>query len=227
MERGYVLHHRPFQESKALVNLLVDGKGRVDAVVRLGSGKRSIKSVLQSFQPLIFTLSGNSELKTLGQVESAAPAVPLSGQALYSGMYLNELTVRVLSIHHEATELFQVYHRTLLRIASQFCQSQLRLFEYHLLQELGAMPSLQFDENRDPFEEDIFYRFISEQGFSPCLNTKVESSYSGQTLLALRENNIQPCHFKELKFLMRTMLQPLLGQKPLLSRQLFLTSRNK
>ncbi|MGL5668069.1 MAG: DNA repair protein RecO, partial [Shewanella sp.] len=57
MKRGYVLHHRPYRESSALVNLLVDGIGRVDAVARVGSGKRSIKSILQPFQPLIFEFS--------------------------------------------------------------------------------------------------------------------------------------------------------------------------
>ncbi|MBL4816550.1 MAG: recombination protein O N-terminal domain-containing protein, partial [Shewanella sp.] len=29
MERGYVLHTRPFKDSSVLVNMLIDGHGRV------------------------------------------------------------------------------------------------------------------------------------------------------------------------------------------------------
>lgn len=80
MLRGYVLHHRPYKETSALVNLLVDGVGRVDAIVRLGSGKRSLKSIIRPFQPLIFQYLGKGELKTLTQVEAAAPAIPLQAK---------------------------------------------------------------------------------------------------------------------------------------------------
>jgi DNA repair protein RecO (recombination protein O) len=32
MKRGYVLHHRQFRESSVIVNLLVEGVGRVDVI---------------------------------------------------------------------------------------------------------------------------------------------------------------------------------------------------
>ncbi len=43
MLRGYILHHRPYRESSVIVNLLVDGVGRIDALVRVGSGKKTLK----------------------------------------------------------------------------------------------------------------------------------------------------------------------------------------
>ena len=236
MERGYVLHHRPFKESSVLVNLLVDGYGRIDAVARLGSGRRSIKSILQPFQPLIFEFtgksassthsasviaSGQSELKNLSHVEAAAPAMPLSGQGLYAGMYLNELLVRTLSIHHGAENLFLTYHQTLVSIAKGFCQSQLCYFEHALLHELGAMPSLLHDASGAPLDPIIFYRWIPEEGFLPTLAGHASTSFLGASLIALDEQHILPEHFRDLKFLMRVMLQPLLGNKPLISRQLF------
>ncbi|MGB0893662.1 MAG: DNA repair protein RecO [Parashewanella sp.] len=218
MERGYVLHHRPYRESSALVNLLVDGKGRVDAVARVGSGKRSIKSILQPFQPVIFTLSGASELKKMAQIEAASPAIPLANQSLYAGMYLNELLVKVVSSYHQA-ELFQAYHQTLLSLASEFKQSHLRYFEYQLLLQLGAMPSIEFDTQGDEIQQDALYRLLPEQGFMLTLNP--HRAIQGDSLIALTKQQINEHNELDLKNLMRTLLTPLLGNKPLLSRKLF------
>ncbi len=220
MERGYILHHRPFKESRLLVNLLVDGMGRVDAVARVGSGKRSLKSVLQPFQPLIFNFTGNSGLKNLIQVEAASPAVPLAGESLYASMYLNELLVRTLSGHHQAEELFHVYNRALLDIAAGFKQSQLRWFEYQLLLQLGAMPSLLFDARGEGIQDRGLYRYIPEQGFI-YVSSRSCDVISGRALSQLRENDITRPQYSELKMLMRRLLSPFLGNKPLVSRQLF------
>ena len=224
MKRGYVLHHRPYRESSVLVNLLVDGIGRVDVVGRTGSGKRSIKSILQPFQPLIFEFSGKSELKTLTQVEAAAPAVPLSGQSLFAGMYINELLVRTLSVQHNAEELFLIYHQALVGLAAKFCQSQLRYIELALLRELGFMPSLSRDTQGEPLVPDDYYQLVPELGFQFVLNSRARNAYQGAMLTALNDNQLTDAHFLSAKLLMRSLLTPLLGTKPLLSRQLFVST---
>ncbi|MBI1673512.1 DNA repair protein RecO [Shewanella sp. DW31] len=224
MKRGYVLHHRPYRESSVLVNLLVDGIGRVDVVTRTGSGKRSIKSILQPFQPLIFEFSGKSELKTLTQVEAAAPAVPLSGQSLFAGMYINELLVRTLSVQHNAEELFLIYHQALVGLAAKFCQSQLRYIELALLRELGFMPSLSRDTQGEPLVPDDYYQLVPELGFQFVLNSRARNAYQGAMLTALNDNQLTEAHFLSAKLLMRSLLTPLLGTKPLLSRQLFVST---
>ena len=232
MKRGYVLHHRPFRESSVIVNLLIEGVGRVDAITRVGSGKRSIKSILQPFQPLIIQFSAQSEAKNLGlknitQIESAAPAMPLTGNSLYSGFYLNELLVRLLSVEHQAEGLFLEYHRALMSLAKGFCSSHLRYFEMALLHELGALPSLNYDSQGHELEAQCCYRFVAESGFLPVVQTK-DSSFShgkgnltGAMLLALASQNLQTDQLNQAKGLMRYLLTPLLGNKPLLSRQLF------
>ena len=224
MKRGYVLHHRPYRESSVLVNLLVDGIGRVDVVARTGSGKRSIKSILQPFQPLIFEFSGRSELKILTQVEAAAPAVPLTGNSLFAGMYINELLVRTLSVQHNAEALFLLYHQALVGLATRFCQSQLRYIELALLQELGAMPSLGRDTQGEPLNPEDYYQLVPELGFQFVLNSRARNAYQGAMLLALSDNQLNDEQFLTAKLLMRSLLKPLLGAKPLLSRQLFINS---
>lgn len=220
MLRGYVLHTRPYKESSVLVNLLVDGQGRIDCVARVGSGKTSIKSILQPFQPLLFQLSGRSTLKTLYQVEAASPPVPLTGDVSFAGFYLNELLVRCLSVEHGAEQFFFVYHKTLMAMAAGFSQAQLRYFEVELLKELGVMPSLNSDIEQAPIMADFYYRILSEEGFCTALGPKT-NHYSGEMLLALETGCLQEVHFKQAKLLMRQLLLIILGDKPLKARALF------
>lgn len=229
-----MLHHRPYRESSVIVNLLVDGIGRVDAIARLGSGKRSIKSILQPFQPLIFQLSGKSELKTLYQVEAASPAIPLVGDSLYAGIYLNELIVRCLPIHQSAEGLFLPYHQSLISLASSLEQAKLRYFEQALLYELGCMPSLEVDVQGDDIDSQSAYRLLPEEGFIPVvLNPSASGQarfgagqYSGKMLLGLKQNHLTDEDYSQAKHLMRTLLAPLLGTKPLNSRKLFAANKS-
>ncbi|MCL1141429.1 DNA repair protein RecO [Shewanella gaetbuli] len=232
MKRGYVLHHRPFKESSVIVNLLIDGVGRVDAIARTGSGKRSIKSILQPFQPLLLQFSAQSEsknlaLKTVTHIEAASPAIPLSSNSLYSGFYLNELLVRLLTIEHQAESLFVAYHQALIALAQSFCSSHLRYFEKALLLELGALPSLDYDVDGNNINSDGFYRLEADCGFIPVLQQSVgvfthsRSVVPGAMLVALQKESLAVEHLNSAKGLMRFLLSPLLGNKPLLSRQLF------
>lgn len=220
MERGYVLHSRPYRESSVIANLLVDGMGRVDAVVRVGSGKRNLKSIIQPFQPLLFAIAGRSELKTLSQVEPMSPAVPLSGKSLYAGMYLNELLMR--TVQHGGESLFLHYHRALMALAREFGEAELRYVEMAILKELGAMPSL----TRDGHGEDISalgrYQFLAEQGFWPVSQAIGDVRvWPGKALLNLEARALDGDDLAAAKVLMRYLLHPLLGDKPLLSRALF------
>ncbi|KFZ38312.1 DNA recombination protein RecO [Shewanella mangrovi] len=216
MQRGYLLHTSAYRENSQIVRLLVDNLGRVDAVVRIGSGKRSLKSVLQPFQPLLFELSGRSDLRSMQQVESASPAVPLSGDALYAGMYLNELMMRTLSVHHSGESLFLPYHRTLLQLAHGFTEDTLRYFEVTLMHDLGCLPSLSHDANGQPIEAELSYRYLTEEGFIVG-----EGRYSGSVLQRLAHESLLVEDLPVAKHLTRTLLAPLLGDKPLVSRQLF------
>ncbi|GIU42001.1 DNA repair protein RecO [Shewanella sairae] len=223
MERGYVLHSRHFRDGSVIVNLLVDGKGRVDAVARLGGAKNSIRSIIQPFQPIIFQLHGKTDLKNLKQVEAASPAVPLAGDCLYSGLYLNELLIRCLSVQHSAENLFFDYHRTLIAMATEFNQSQLRYFEHALLKELGTMPSLDFDPSDAPITASGFYRLEPDHGFTPVIATAYNQHrfFTGEMLVALNQRTLTAEHYLEAKKLMRQLLAPVLGDKPLHSRSLF------
>ncbi|WP_394129861.1 DNA repair protein RecO [Shewanella maritima] len=233
MQRAYVIHHRPFRESSVIVNLLVDGQGRVDAITRVGKGKRSIKSILQPFQPLLIQFSyqpKNREqgLQSIQTIEPASPPMPLQGHSLYSGMYMNELLVRLISVEHQASTLFVAYHQALMSLATEFNANSLRYFEMALLNELGAMPELLHDTQEQAIESGSHYRYLFEQGFMPVFQAEhqakpIRNVYSGDMLLALQQQQLTLAQTQAAKGLMRILLTPLLGDKPLLSRKLFQT----
>ncbi|MBT1444507.1 DNA repair protein RecO [Shewanella sp. JM162201] len=218
LHRGYLLHLRPFRENSAIVNLLVDGAGRVDAIARLGGGKRSSRALLQPFQPLLFTLSGKGELRTLNQPEAYAPAIPLQGDSLYAGMYLNELLMRSLSHSHGGDGLFYTYHQTLMTLAAGFEQRVLRYFELELLKDLGICPPLESDVTGNTIEPDICYLLKAQGGFIPSL---APNATPGRVLLSLANQSLADEDFQSAKKLLRQLLAPVIGDKPLVSRALF------
>ena len=84
---GFVLHRRPFQDNSVLVDVFSLELGRVSAVVKhLRSQKSQTKSaLLQPFQPIVFTLRGKTQLKSLTRVDSREMPIALTGQRLYCG----------------------------------------------------------------------------------------------------------------------------------------------
>ncbi|WP_299002617.1 DNA repair protein RecO [uncultured Shewanella sp.] len=223
MLRGYVLHTRPYRDNRVIVNLLVDNQGRVDAIARLGGKKNATRSILQPFQPLIFAFSGAGSLKNLTQLEAASPAVPLVGNDLYTGLYLNELLMRCLTVEHQAEGIFLHYHQTLLSLALGFKEQDLRYFELSLLEELGIMPSLTIDPLDNPIHGDGFYRLQPDSGFIPVYPTAFTQHkfFQGSMLSALAHRQLSECHLLAAKKLMRQLLARILGNKPLYARALF------
>jgi DNA repair protein RecO (recombination protein O) len=63
------------------------------------------------------SFSGRGELKTLTAREAAGTAVSLRGDRLYSGLYVNELLVRLLHRYDPHPQLFVAYGDTLQSLA--------------------------------------------------------------------------------------------------------------
>ena len=104
--------------------------------MRAARGKAG--SLIRPFVSLEVELRGKSELKTVARLESAGPAHWLDGQALFSGMYLNELLIRLLPAEDAHPALFEHYVATLPALAEHRpLEPLLRAFEWRLLDELG------------------------------------------------------------------------------------------
>lgn len=232
-QKAFVLHSRPYRDNQQLVNLLTENDGKVAALVYVGQSKKSIKKgSLQPFLPLTVRLKGQRGLKNLVQVDSYAKSYPLRKNHLYSGFYLNELLIRLLTEDIACQPLFLQYHETIAYLAQGVeIAPQLRNFELILLDELG----LSFDFS-PVFEHQVnsFY-YIAEQGFVPIHSVTLASEkgsicYDRHHLqiiakLVTEQKPITiPIIEKTFKLLMRQVLNNLLGNKPLNSRKLFITN---
>ena len=229
LQPAFVLHYRPYRDTSLLIDLFTLEHGRVGIVARGARGPRSrIKGLMQPFVPLLVSWTGKTELLSLRNVEPNGESKYLSGQALLSGLYLNELLIRLLQRHDAYPNLFNVYAITLNSLQHpELHQQALRLFEKHFLNDLGYALQLRNDINSNAtIDPNQYYFYDPERGPTLCLNRQLFTKpniFSGKSLLDLAENNFtDPGSLRDAKRLMRLAFAALLGKKPLKSRELFI-----
>ena len=165
---AWVLSRQSYGDSGMLVEFFSAELGRCGAVVR-GAHRRkpggSLASLLQPFHPLLITFAGRSELKTLRSAEAPRPGFLLRGDALMSGLYLNELLVRSLPRMDASPSLFLAYGQAIESLCEGAGEESLRRFELVLLSELGYRVAWDSDEQREPIRAEAHYRFEVDRGF--------------------------------------------------------------
>lgn len=225
LQPAFVLHARPFRDTSLLLDLLTLHHGRIHVLARSARGLRSrFRGMLQPFVPFLASWSGKGELMYLSQVEANGSPYYLSGVALLSGFYLNELLVRLLHREDAHPNIFTNYQNAVMDLAQgNHPEKILRLFEKKLLNELGYGVQLDRDAHGSTIVEDQAYRFYPERGFVKVVYAEPHQAiFRGKDLLALHQENLQDAeNFQASKKLMRLLLTPLLGEKPIKSRELF------
>ncbi|WP_341304974.1 DNA repair protein RecO [Pseudomonas sp. TMP25] len=218
---AYVLHSRAYRESSALVDFLTP-HGRLRAVMRGARGKAG--SLARPFIPLEAEFRGRGELKNVARLEPAGIPNLLGGEALFSGLYLNELLIRLLPAEDPNPAIFQHYAMTVLGLAEgRAIEPLLRSFEWRLLDELGYGFALDLDSEGQAIAEDGLYRLQTETGLVPVGHLQ-PGVFQGAELLAMAQADwAAPGALAAAKRLMRQALAPHLGGRPLVSRELFMT----
>ena len=229
LQPAYVLHRRPFQNTSLLVDLFTLDFGLIRAVAKGARRQKSrSRALLQLFQPLLVSVSGKGEVKTLTSVESNVSAIRLQGGRLLSGLYVNELLSRLLQNQEEHAGLYESYRETLVALqGTSELEPVLRRFEMSLLAELGYAINLEYDCETDlPIVAESVYRFIPDLGFQVSILSAGAASgpdeFRGADLIALREMDFADDQaMLAAKRLLRLALSAYLGDKPLHSRGLF------
>lgn len=223
-ETAYVLHRRPYRETSLLVDLFARGAGRLRVVAR--GGRRS-RLAGQPFVPLVVAWSGRGGLKTLIRAEPAVPGTPAPpGRALYLGLYVNELLMRLLPEWDPHPALYEGYGRLLRGLAGQGePEPLLRRFELQLLAELGYGFALDRTADGTPLGADDCYRFVPGSGLMPASGKRHgpdSAGLRGCHLLAMAADDYRdPDTRRCAKQLLRAALAEHLGERPLRSRELF------
>lgn len=230
LQPAYVLHRRPYRETSFLIELFTPDHGRLTLTAK---GARQVKSssqgLLQPFTPLMVSYAGKSELMTLTQADANGAVHALKGDALFAGFYLNELLMALLQKWDAHPKLYQAYEHTLQALqAVPLNQEALRTFEKILLDELGyGLLASGNNAHNEPILPDKYYRFVPEFGFI-CSELGEDAKdkptlFSGESLLAImREDWQHQDSMRDAKRLTRFLLAPLLGNRPIHSRKLFM-----
>jgi DNA repair protein RecO (recombination protein O) len=221
----YVLHTYPFKETSLIVEIFSKVHGRVSIVAKGARRPRSlVRGMLQSFQSLQATWSGQGEIKTLHSIDWCDALLQIEGDALICGFYINELLMRLLPKEDPHETLFDFYHQTMeLLSKNDYLSVTLRRFELRLLQELGYEILLLNDENGELVNPNKIYNY--EVGYGPSENKGSSAGFSllGKTLIDMASDDYTD-HTTEMqsKQLMRYLIGHYIGDKPLNSKQLFL-----
>ncbi|WP_111643072.1 DNA repair protein RecO [Marinimicrobium alkaliphilum] len=225
-EPAYVLHTRPYRDTSLLVDVFTRDCGRLSVVARgVRQRKSPRRQLLNPFGRILLSAQGRGNLKTLTGIEADAPVLALQGLASFSGLYLNELLVRLLPEQDASPSLFEHYQDSLYQLqACTDVEPVLRAFEFNLLADLGY--GISFTEQAEsgaPIEPQGHYRLVADAGFVPWREGDDErAKISGGHLLAINTGDYadELCR-RQAKALTRQLLRPLLGIRPLHSRALF------
>ncbi len=231
-EPVYLLHSRHYRETSLLIDVFSLNYGVLRLVVK-GALRPSnpLKGLLQLFQPLLISWQGRSELKNLTDVEFVHSMPALKGDYLYSGLYLNELIVRLVHPNDPSPEVFSAYVDVMgSLVEGRPLETILRIFEFRMLADLGAFPSFTEDAGSgQSINSRAYYYWEPEQGFietykqSPYTQKNI---YSGAELAALSEIDFsRKGTLFAAKRLCRLMIEYLLDGRSLKSRELIAKSR--
>ena len=238
---AFVLHRYDWSESSLILDLFTRTQGRV-AVAARGARKphSNLRAVLLPFQRVNVSLGrlpegeGAGEVQTLRQAEWGGGAAMLTGAALFSGFYLNELLMKLLARHDPHPALFDAYAQTLPLLGpgeDARTQSALRAFELTLLQEIGLLPDLIVaTQTQQPLADAVAFALRPEAGVIEMRGD--ESGLSDTTLVGLQaalehgslEALQQACAgaLPALKAQLRALLHYHLGSATLRTRQVML-----
>ncbi|MFK8041288.1 DNA repair protein RecO [Congregibacter sp.] len=237
LQPAYLLHRRPFRDNSELLDVFSVEHGRLGLVARGLSRRRRggpLGAVLQPFRPLLLSFSGKGELLTLTGAESGGELPPLTGDALLSAFYLNELLLRLLQRFEEQPAVFTAYGAAIADLSDAAraesrrgaLESALRRFEFSLLEELGYAVDLSSDASRGtPIRDDTHYALVPDYGLRE-VGVKAsagDASFTGAQISAIAQGRFDGENGVAAKRMVRALLHPHLGSTPLRSRSMFET----
>lgn len=223
LDRGFVLHQRPYRDSSQLLECLTETHGRMGLVAR-GSrrpGSRQ-RALLQAFAPLKLSWVRRGELGRLTHVEADGPSHALEGQQLLAGYYASELLLKLTARGDPNAAVFSCYSRCLAQLEhTQKVARTLRIFELELLGALGYGLELESDATTgEPLRADSSYIFEVEHGFRRADVADSDADvYSGRDLIALKQRSLDDeASLRTAQRLLGRALKAHLGERPLKSR---------
>lgn len=219
--QAFILHKRCSGETSAQITFFTREKGVVSA--RWTGGRLPKKqSLLQAFTSVWLTFDLRNDWHYVRQLDVIAPSLMLSGDALFAGLYINEILYHGLRPLDPCPALYAAYEQTLMALPSIThrleMEAALRRFEWQFLTASGYPFSLTHEAlTSRPVLHDKYYNFIAGEGF-----VLADQGILGVCILAMSEDNLgDPSVLKAAKWIMRRAIDHALDGKRIRARELY------
>ncbi|MEL7187243.1 MAG: DNA repair protein RecO [Pseudomonadota bacterium] len=223
---GFILHHRPFRDTSQILDIVTRDHGKIAVVARGSRGSKSrLAGVLRPFLPLRVSWVAKSDLGTLTGAEAAGPPTGVTGDAMLSAYYVNELLLNFLHRHDPQPEIFDLYREVLDALSrSHAIAPSLRSFEIEFLSLLGYALNLDHVAGgSEPLQQQQHYEYRVEQGPVAVERAEGRMIFNGATLQSIAAQDFADEKIlRAANRLLRDVITWHLGGKELKSRKVLL-----
>jgi DNA repair protein RecO (recombination protein O) len=228
-QRAIVLHLVPYRESSVIVRLLTENAGKISGIYRgVRGNKRKSKAVVQPLYSGVVEYLGKPDLFTISNFEANRyPA--LTGEGLYSGLYVAELLVKLLGEGQGEEQLLEETVRVIKDLETNIgLASKLRRFEFRLMEILGYGVDFTCEAVvHEAINPEGTYVYVDQVGF---VRERTDGPLHGAEIGAIPGIMLQRFARGDFsgeaggviaKRISRTALSSLMGNKTLSSRKIF------
>lgn len=220
--QGWILHKRWSGDTSAQVIFFTREHGLLSCLYKGGRTPKK-QAVLQPFLPVWLNVNQRREWFNVRHLEANAPPLNLNGDALFSGLYINELIYHVLRPNDAHPELYDAYESSMQALTAVVDRKSieviLRRFEWFLLKQSGYEMLLTHDIQGHVINEKRNYQFIPGSGFQPAV-----AGTNGKHILAFASNHFEANEtLRAVKGFMRQAINHLLDGRLLKTRSLFVS----
>lgn len=218
---AWILHKQATGDTSVRLYLFTREYGLIQCLFK--GGRSSKKNVLlQLFTPLCLNVSIRYNRFYINSVETLAPTLPLTGNALFCALYANEILYYSLKQDVSEELLFDAYiyllNQLILYKDNVQIEPCLRRFEWTLLQVCGYSFSLSCEaKTGQPIEKHKYYQFKVNEGL-----LETDQGFSGAHIIALAQDDFSDkAYLHTAKIIMRMAIEHLLEGRRIHSRALF------
>lgn len=188
--QAWVIHKHWSGDTSARIVFFTQEYGLINCFYKGGRTPKK-QALLQAFLPLWLAMDIRKDAHFVRHLEIAATPIPLVGQSLFAGLYMNELLYYALRPRDPHELLYAAYVQSLHMLTQAShrlaIEAVLRRFEWVLLTSCGFHMSLTHDARSAlPINEDEFYQFIVGEGF-----VLAEKGVGGAHILAMAADKLE------------------------------------